>query len=758
LNTKGGHIAVGGGSAQTTWSGLEIPNGYATGDAPNTGAWWGAEIYGPGQNLAFIQTDGGNLRVYGATTAQASTASFNEVRSVYLDSAKIDLGSGTLNVWATGASAMHTATYLNAAIGLTNSKLIASGGITLGGTNSAAGTAQLIRLVGTNDLDAGSSGSVTLLMQGTTGSMKLENTLNVTGNLNIYASQTTSNISGAINATGNITATDSNAITTTAQISAGGNIALTADAGVLSVGGNLTSTGATRSITLRATADVIASNNITTSGGEITLGSDSDNANDGGIRVDGALSSSGGNITLSGGTSLATGFAKGTANTARVTVSAPNTLYGYVGVLIYGSLNSGAGNILIRGQDSSTIYATNGTNWADYGTGVEMIRGSSITATTGSVTIFGNVASNQTDTTVWHCGTLLGNLGSGSAISITTTTGNISITGDTSNNNLSTFRYGLGLYGTSVTSTSGNIALTANTGSLAAEDFVAGSSASTIGGGSGTVTVNGSITNPTTRNSLGSATFSSSSSVTINLFNPTFTATVFSGAADFVIQSPAGADSFASAVDFTNLSPAAPPNNVGSLTLGRATNNVNMTLGTAWNLWGPLTVHGASISANQNITVNKPAADMLFKAKANVSTAASRTLTTTGGDLILWANADKVSGVAGNGGRVYLASNTSLNSQGGGIYLGGGLDDGGADSGIPAMNGWSSMAAGDGLPDGFANGNNAASQNPGVWLDSGYSLSSNGGDIYIAGQDSTTNANSGTSANVIFHSGTIDSG
>ncbi|MEY3129178.1 MAG: hypothetical protein RL405_498, partial [Actinomycetota bacterium] len=202
----------------------------------------------------------------------------------------------------------------------------------------------------------------------------------------------------------------------------------------------------------------------------------------------------------------------------------------------------------------------------------------------------------------------------------------------------------------------------------------------------------------------------------------------------------------------------APPNNVGSLTLGRATNNVNMTLGTAWNLWGPLTVHGASISANQNITVNKPAADMLFKAKANVSTAASRTLTTTGGDLILWANADKVSGVAGNGGRVYLASNTSLNSQGGGIYLGGGLDDGGADSGIPAMNGWSSMAAGDGLPDGFANGNNAASQNPGVWLDSGYSLSSNGGDIYIAGQDSTTNANSGTSANVIFHSGTIDSG
>jgi hypothetical protein len=180
-----------------------------------------------------------------------------------------------------------------------------------------------------------------------------------------------------------------------------------------------------------------------------------------------------------------------------------------------------------------------------------------------------------------------------------------------------------------------------------------------------------------------------------------------------------------------------------------------MTLGTAWNLWGPLTVHGASISANQNITVNKPAADMLFKAKANVSTAASRTLTTTGGDLILWANADKVSGVAGNGGRVYLASNTSLNSQGGGIYLGGGLDDGGADSGIPAMNGWSSMAAGDGLPDGFANGNNAASQNPGVWLDSGYSLSSNGGDIYIAGQDSTTNANSGTSANVIFHSGTV---
>jgi hypothetical protein len=507
LNTKGGHIAIGGGSAQTTWSGLEIPSGYATGDSPNTGAWWGAEIYGPGQNLAFIQTDGGNLRVYGATTAQASNASFTEVRSVYLDSAKIDLGSGTFNVWATGASAMHTATYLNSAIGLTNSKLIATGGITLGGTNSAAGTAQLIRLVGTNDLDAGASGSVTLLMQGTTGSMKLENTLNVTGNLNIYASQTTSSISGAITATGNITATDSNSITTTAQISAAGNIALTADAGALSVGGNLTSTGATKKITLKATAAVIASNNITTSGGAITLWSDSDNANDGAIRVDGALSSSGGNITLSGGTDLATGYAKGDANVLRTLISGSNTVNGYVGVLIYGSLNSGAGNILIRGQDSSSKFTSSGTNLSDYQTGVEMIRGSAITATTGSVTIYGNVASNQTDITVWHCGTLLGYVGSGAAISITTTTGAINITGDTANSNFGNNRYGLGLYGTSVTSTSGNIELTAKTGSLAPEDFVAGSTASTIGGGSGTVTVNGSITNPAASNSLGRVTF-----------------------------------------------------------------------------------------------------------------------------------------------------------------------------------------------------------------------------------------------------------
>ncbi len=396
LNTKGGHVSVGGGSAQTSWSGLEIPSGYATGDSPNTGAWWGAEIYGPGQNLPFIQTEGGNLRVYGATTAQASNASFNEVRSVYLDSAKIDLGAGTFNVWATSASAMHTATYVNSAIGLTNSKLIATGGITLGGTTSAAGTAQLIRLSGTNDLDAGSSGNVTLLLQGATGSMKLENTLNVTGNLSIYASQTTSNISGAINATGNITATDSNSITTSASITAAGNIALTADAGALSIGGNLTSTGASKKITLKATG--------------------------------------------------------------------------------------------------------------------------------------------------------------------------------------------------------------------------------------------------------------------------------------------------------------------------------------------------------------------------NVSTTAAVTIQSNAGNIVFWSNSDKVAGVAGDGGQVYLASNTSLNSQGGGIYLGGGRDDGGTDSGIPAMNGWSSMAAGDGLPDGFGNGNNVANQNPGVHLDSGYSLRSNGGDIFIAGQDSTTNANSGTSANVIFHSGTIDSG
>jgi len=134
-------------------------------------------------------------------------------------------------------------------------------------------------------------------------------------------------------------------------------------------------------------------------------------------------------------------------------------------------------------------------------------------------------------------------------------------------------------------------------------------------------------------------------------------------------------------------------------------------------------------------------------------------LVTAGGDVVVWTGYDKVAGTNKSSTTIYLNTSSSIETNGGKIWLAGGLDDGGADASITTSRGkWSSVVAGDGLPDGYAVGmsvNNA--WDVGVFIEGGTLLNSKGGDIFIAGAQSTSSL-SGYAHIALKNGARVDSG
>ena len=131
------------------------------------------------------------------------------------------------------------------------------------------------------------------------------------------------------------------------------------------------------------------------------------------------------------------------------------------------------------------------------------------------------------------------------------------------------------------------------------------------------------------------------------------------------------------------------------------------------------------------------------------------TLKTNSGNIVLWSNSDK----GASQGSIYLESGASLLSNGGKIWIGGGLDDGGADALITTDRGkWSSVVSGDALPDGYSVGwNQVDNWGIGVVIGVGTTLKSANGDIFIAGQQAASGT-SGYGHIGIWNGAKIDSG
>jgi len=180
---------------------------------------------------------------------------------------------------------------------------------------------------------------------------------------------------------------------------------------------------------------------------------------------------------------------------------------------------------------------------------------------------------------------------------------------------------------------------------------------------------------------------------------------------------------------------------LGGLQIGRPGDttgviNPTMEIQKAWKVAGPITVNAGRIYVRESLeTTNSSTAPIRLISMNQIYLNPSKSLTTDGSDVVFWSGADKVAGTVKPNSTIYLDTSSTIRTNGGKIWLAGGLDDGGVDASITSSRGkWSSVVANDGYPDGYAVGENSTNQwSTGVLLESNVKLLSGGGDIFIAG-------------------------
>ena len=816
LETKGGSVAIGGGNTTVNWNSLTIPSGFATGVGASTGNWWGVQLGvntdTPNQKL--ISTSNGGVRIYGQANGSTNVTL---LYGVAWESGAIDAGSGTVSIAGQTTLSPSVATNDNYGVGLgvnygsaNDTVNLNSGGVNFTSYIYNAGTSNVAGVFVKNSTVSMGSGTASFsCSSGHNVVFDSGNTFN--GTVNSSPGGDTKVI-GATTFNG-ITTLNGKKVSVSGAISTNNNLTLYANTGDVTVSANITNSGSSRTLTLRSVANVVVSSGaLSTQAGDILVSSDTDNASDGGIKIaNGAsLASNGGAITLAGGDTNGTGYAKGTS----VTVLDGG---GYGGIFVAGSVSSTTGNIVMRGQDSTSMGA-------EYGAGIQINRGATISSTSGSITINGRTVATNTDITKYHLGVVLGWSGTGTA-QITSTTGAISVTGDASNSAF-TKRLGIGFYGGVVSSTassnSGAISLTSNSTLDAANfDFYTNTeSTNAVSSTSGSVTftsgTSGSASN------LTSMTITGGTGVTLDIYKPVITSLALNGASPKIIESPSGANSFYT--DFSTSGMTVDSSST-SLTIGRSTNTSKVTIAAALQVAGPIAIYAgqyvqsasltttgtssstlsvtaasadlngtitsvgnvnvttsgatSDILAKQNITVSGAAASLTLKSQQNIdATTNAVTLQTNKGPLVLWSDADGSTDTT-NGGAIWIEAGSKLNSAngnetrsstgGGNITLGGGTAGTTAPTGsstVRVTTGSGTCAVQTGLGGSatsityFYTGGgklsikgSSATSNHGVCFDYGVVAWANDNQIAIDGQNSST----GGGVTVIRNQPTVES-
>jgi hypothetical protein len=192
-------------------------------------------------------------------------------------------------------------------------------------------------------------------------------------------------------------------------------------------------------------------------------------------------------------------------------------------------------------------------------------------------------------------------------------------------------------------------------------------------------------------------------------------------------------------------------------------NNLNLTCGTdrfvnshAVQIRGALSITCNYVDLNANLITTGGASSPIRIKSVFRTYMSNADVQTSGADVVVWTNHNNSTSA---GSYIYLENSSSITTGGGKIWLAGGQDDGGTAASITSSRGaWSSLAANDGYPDGHAVGTNESGWNSsGILLNSGTTLLSGGGDIFLAGSQGPSTA-WGTSHIEVFPGVTIDSG
>ena len=592
------------------------------------------------------------------------------------------------------------------------------------------------------------------------GSIAVSGTALITNGAQTYNNALTINSSGAFHLSdSSLSITNSNQAL---SLTATGNVTLdgpSSVAGPISIyGGNITidsgatlaSTAANQGILLKATGGITDGANLTTNGGDITLWANSAGASTGGIQVSNGvtLSSSGGAITLGGsannatisgltarsanGTTLPQGYAENLSGTfAGVMLG---TYAGTTGENANVTINSGNGNISMAGQSNQYVnglsigmYSYEGIN-VNAGNGNITLNGLSTGATAGQTDIGMTLAgwfSSATSPSKWQTnggnitinGTASGATGTtfgadlqggtnGTTVTIENTgatSGGITVNGYASNGTSS--NYGIRTINTNILSSSGAISLDAN---AVGSTFLQAGYTTTLG-----YLANSDVTASSANFNLTGDGLSISGALNVN------------GTGALTVQPYS--NSFASAVSTAGLTL---DSGLTGFTFGKAGNTAALTVGTAASIAGPISIYGGNITIDSGAALTSTAGNQGILLKGTGGITDSANLTTSDGDITLWAN----SAGATTGG-IQVSNGVTLSSSGGAITLGGSANNA-AISGLPAAS-----ANGNTLPQGYAE--NLSGTFAGVVLgtyngtngeNSNVTINSGNGNVSIAGQ------------------------
>jgi gliding motility-associated-like protein len=434
---------------------------------------------------------------------------------------------------------------------------------------------------------------------------------------------------------------------------------------------NTTAGDADGDILLQGTANIIqaASKTITTNGGDVTFWADKDGNGSGYVRLNSSssISTSGGNITLGGGTDITSGYARG-ASVVDGSVTGGTLYVSGVHLNSAASLSSGGGNITLRGQNEGT------TNVSSLQFGV-WSQNATVNSGTGKIAIYGLAG-----------GTGLINAqgissdGGWTIRSSNTESDAIRLEGDASLYNGSTTSLGINFAGTiEATGQDGGVYMLGKSGTSTGYDQALDIYGNILAS-SGPIEIVGE-NNVSTQTGLflgGGATIgfksgtnvtSSSSNITLKSDNTVFNAATPINTSGTVSLLPLDAsNSFAVAQSLganLNLN-----SSVSGFTVGKTTNTSDITFGAATTIAGPISVYGGDVTINENLNTTTGAAsgDILLKASGNITLAASKSITTDGGEVVFWSDSD-----LNNAGSIaFSGGGHAITTNGGDVIIGGG--------------------------------------------------------------------------------------
>ncbi len=580
---------------------------------------------------------------------------------------------GTVTLIATGSGGISvngTATTGKAINAGGISAYALSGPINFTGIAGASGTGLAIGGTWGKGTLAGSSSNITL----TADAISLANsTVDTTGALTIQPKS--ASFSSALTYPGTLTVNstlggltlgkdgNTSAITIASATSVNGPIALYG--GGITLNAGLTSTLDQAAVLVKATGSITTANALgfTTKNGSLTFWSDADNEGDGKIAIGDSnsfnsaggstnQSSGGGNITLGGGAAPTTGYAQ-SANGAGLQLGSTDSTTT--------TMHSGGGNILLRGKTTSATGTVHGLHTQglqiNAGQGAVEING---VANAGYGIEIGGVNSPASK--------IVSSKASGSAITLSGRS--ISDRGVVLDFNATKELLATGSGSIDITGSSGNASSTGVW--LQSSRLLASSGAINIDGGSAGVKFKRSGV-------LGSV--SGDAAVPVSSSNITITGDKFDvsendglavrSTGTLTIQ-PSGT-SFTNALNFplTNVTLSA---TLGGLTLGKEGNTNDITVSSAQTVAGPIRIYGGTLTLNAGLSSTASGAEILLKGMGNIVQGAGVDVSTNGGAVTYWADADNNS--SGGINLVAGSSNdrTSISTGGGALTMGGGTN------------------------------------------------------------------------------------